>query len=887
MSDQDQHIFALRFLEWFCPPALYEGIEGDLLEQFEIDSKQLGEKKAKRKLLWRVFKFFRPEIILRNRFTIQLINTIMLGNYFKVATRNIQKRKLYSAINAIGLSIGIAFCILISLFIRDEKSFDQFHVNKDNIYRIEENSYSYWNTDVDEKDRFHKSAYLQVALKQALKDELPEVEYATRFTDSNGIISNGDKVFTEEIHYVDADFFKMFSFPLLRGNVDKVFSDKLEVVITPAVAEKYFGSEDPIGKTLLIDNEGEKSYSVSGIIQAPPSNSSIDFKILVPQENRPGYEKQMARWGNFNTPTIVQLKPNADKKVFSQNLDKVLDKYAGPKLKEWRKEGNVPDHIKMLEYGFTPLSDWHLKKEISWHKVSDSQYSYILGGIAILILLIACINYISLALTTSAARRTEVGVRKSVGAFKKQLVYQFGFESVFLAVISMMIGFALVAFSLPAFNSFTERNIELFTSDLALIAGVAFVLTVVVGIVAGSYPAFFLSGFKPAQVLKGNSTTKVRTGFTRPLVVLQFALSAFLIISSVIMYRQMFYITTKNLGYNQHQVLVIPTQMGWSGNGGNKVVQQFRTRLSQERDIVSVGGTNISFNQGWSHYGYKINGENKSAYVYSVDPFYISTLNMELVMGRNFDANIPSDSNAVVVNEALVKDMNWSDPLNSYLNYKEDSTLGAKVIGVVKDYHYRSLEAPIEPLFLCMDYEHSGPLTTMMVKMEAGNIPETMKKISSVWRELYPDKPYDYTFLDEDVAKQYKTHQRWMSIMGLSTGFAILISCLGLFGLAGINAVNRTKEIGIRKVMGAELVNIFVLLNRQYVWLALIAFALAAPASWYIMSKWLADFKFKISIGWELFAVSMLAGLVVALLTVSYHAIKAALVNPAETLKYE
>jgi putative ABC transport system permease protein len=596
----------------------------------------------------------------------------------------------------------------------------------------------------------------------------------------------------------------------------------------------------------------------------------------------------MTRWGNFSTPTFVQLSPTTDLETFRKNLDKVMVKYMGAKLDEWRKEGNVAADIKMLEYDFTRLTDWHLKTEIDWHKVSDPQYSFILGGIALLILLIACINYISLALTTSAARRTEVGVRKVVGAFKKQLVYQFGFESVMLAVISMVIGIGLVVLLLPAFNSFTERNIVFFSNDLLRILGVAFLLAFVVGILAGSYPAFFLSGFRPAVALKGGHTTRVRASFTRPLVVLQFALSAFLIISSVIMYRQMYFVTSKNLGYNQNEILVVPTQTGWSSNDGNKVVEQLRTRLLQEAEIVAVAGTNISFNQGWSRYGYKIDGENKSAYVYSVDPYYIPTLEMEVVLGRNFDLSISSDSNAVVVNEALVKDMKWTDPLNSYLNYREDSTSqGARVIGVVKDYHYRSLEAPIDPLFLCMDNKHSGPLTTVLIKMKTENLPATMEKISNVWRDLYPDKPYDYTFMDEDIAKQYKSYQRWMNLMSLSTGLAILISCLGLFGLAGINAVNRTKEIGIRKVMGAELVNIFVLLNKQYVWLALIAFVLAAPASWYIMSKWLSDFQFKISMGWELFAISMLVGLAIAILTVSYHAIKAALVNPAETLKYE
>lgn len=878
----------LKFLEWFCPPALYEGIEGDLLEQFENDCKGIGEKKAKRRMLLGVIKFFRPEIILRNRFTIQVINTIMIGNYFKVAARNIQKRKLYSFINAFGLSIGIAFCILIFLFIQDERSFDQFHVNKNNIYRIEGKSYNYWNPNLEEGDRFHISASLQVGMKQALKDELPEIEFATRFNDQSGIVSFGDKVFTEDLTYVDGDFFNMFSFPLLTGNPDKLFQNNLEVVLTPAMAEKFFGKEDPIGKTLLIDNEGEKSFTVAGVIEPPPANSSLDFKILLPQENRPGYERQLSRWSNYNTPTFVQLTATADLNSFKKNLDKVVDKYVGPSLNESRKEGNVPDHIKLLEFEYTRLTDWHFKNEVDWHKASDVQYSYILGGIAALILLIACINYISLALTTSAARRTEVGVRKVVGAFRKQLVYQFGVESILLAVISMLIGIGLVMLMLPSFSAFTQRDFHFFSEQSLIIIGVSFLLAIVVGILAGSYPAIFLSGFKPAVALKGSQTTRVRAGFTRPLVVLQFALSAFLIISSVIMYRQMYFVTTKNLGYNQHQVLIVPTQTGWSSNEGNQVVEQFRTKLLQLPEIESVGGTNISFNQGWSQYGYRIDGEHKSAYVYSVDPHYIPTLEIEMVMGRNFDSAIPSDSNAVVVNEALVKDMKWTDPLNSFLNWHEDSTSqGARVIGVVRDYHYRSLEAPIEPLFLCMDFEQSGPLTTMMIKMKAENIPAAMENIRHAWSELYPDKPYDYTFLDEDVSRQYKSYQRWMNVMGLSTGLAIVISCLGLFGLAGINAVNRTKEIGIRKVLGANLGNIFLLLNRQYVWLALLAFVFAAPASWYSMDRWLADFKFKITIGWELFAISMLVGLAIALLTVSYHAIKAALVNPAETLKYE
>ena len=812
----------------------------------------------------------------------------MIQNYLKVASRNIIKRKMYSFINAFGLSIGIAFCILIFLFILDEMSFDQFHSNKDRIFRMEEKSYDTWQQ--DPKNPYNRSAWLQAGLKQGLKDEIPEVELATRFNGgSTAVFRSGDKVFTEKITYVDGDFFKMFSFRLLSGNKDKLFQNKSDVVLTPAIARKYFGDEDPLGKTVLIDDEGEKPFTVVGIIEAPPSNSSLEFQILVPQENRPYYDRNVSNWGNFNTPTLVQLVPDTDLKKFSLNLDNMIQKLMGDRLKKWRDRSAVPvpADVKMFELEFTRLPDWHLKKEIGWTKVSDPQYSLILGGIAVLILLIACINYVSLALTTSTSRRTEVGIRKVVGAQRKQLIFQFGLESLILAMISMVIGFGLVFLFLPAFNQFTGKGISLDAMTVIYVFGVSMVVTLLVGSLAGSYPALFLSGFRPALVLKGRFTSKLQAGFTKPLVVLQFALSAFLIISSVIMYRQMQFVTTKDLGYNKEQVVVVPTQTGWNPEA-DKTVDRFRARAQQEPSIVSVAGTTSSFNQGYSRYGYKIKGEQRSAYVYGVDPYYLTTLNATLVQGRNFDAGIASDSAAVIVNEALVRDMKWTDPLNEYLNWREDTVgVGSRIIGVVKDYHFLSLEQSIEPMFLSMNKKDVGYLVNMLIKVNPGDLPGSIDKIHSIWKEISPDKPFDYTFLDQDVAKQYESYQRWMSIMGLATGFAILISCLGLFGLAGINAVNRTKEIGIRKVMGAELRNIFILLNRQYIGLSLIAFALAAPISWYVMGKWLSDFKFKITIGWELFALSMATGLLVALATVSYHAIKAALVNPAETLKYE
>jgi putative ABC transport system permease protein len=883
-KDKDDHNRflnrSLKWLSWFCPPQLLEGIEGDLAEQYKGDVDRLGRAKARRRLFFTTARFLHHEIILRNKIALRLINTIMLGNYIRVAARNIQKRKLYSMINAIGLSIGIAFCMLIWLFVRDERSFDQFHENKADIVRLEENSYNYWNADAPESEKWNRSAYIQTGLLPEIKRELPEIALGTRLNHGTGVVKNGDRVFKEDVSFVDGDFFRMFSFPLIQGNRDRLFSNTLEVVVTPEISTKYFDNGDPMGKMLVID---DKEFVVAGVIEAPPANSSIDYKILLPQENKRNYERQLTRWGNFNTPTFVQLKPGTNRASFVANVDRVMDKHMEPMIVDWRKEGNLPADQKMFEYVATQLVDVHMDKAVGWHKASDPQYSYILGGIALLILIIACINYVSLALTTSAARRTEVGIRKVVGALKNQLLYQFAFESIVLAVLSAALGVALVLLFLPFFNDFTGKGISINWETGLQLGGISALLGFIVGALSGVYPALYLAKFRPALVLKGGFTTRLQAGFTRPLVVLQFALSAFLIISSTIMFKQMRYVATRDLGFNEEAVLVVPMP-AVKPEDRQKMVQQFRARLEREDNIQSMGGVDLPFNRGWSRNGFKIDGVNRTAYVYSVDPYYIPTLDIQLAAGRNFDVNIASDSDAVIVNEALVRDMKWDDPIGQYYNWKEDTVgMGDKVIGVVKDYNYRSLEAPIDPMLMSMDW----PVSNALIRIGGGDMPATLDRISAAWKELFPDMPYNYSFIEDDLADQYKSYDRWIRVMGFATGFAIVISCLGLFGLAGINAVNRTREIGIRKVMGAGLSNIFVLLNRQYVVLSMIAFALAIPASYYVMKKWLSGFEFRITMGWDIFILSMAIGLAVAVLTVSYHGLKAAFINPAETLKYE
>lgn len=878
--------FAFRFLEWFCPPALYESIEGDLLEAYETDVNDSGKRKANLRLCLNVLKFFRPGIFLRNRFKVELGNASMVGNYIKIASRNIVKRKLYSFINAFGLSVAIAFCTLIYLFVQDEKSFDQFHQDKESIYRLNTTNFDAGKHKEGDKQPYNSHPYLPAKLGEVMLDEMAEVKAMTRFTNENeGIMHYEGNNFNQKFACIDSGFFEIFSFKILTGDKINPLRKVSDAVLTSAVAKKFFGDQDPIGKafTLVVNGE-KKDLTVTAILETPPANSSIVYEMLVRMEVRTGFARNRENWGNFSYPTFIKVQPNTEITMFKVHLDTLANKYMADRFKKWREREAIPAEIIPTTFSIMPLTSIHLAKEISWDRASDPQYSWILGGIAILILAIACINYISLALTTSASRRIEVGIRKVVGAQKKQVAWQFVIESLVLALTSMIIGLVLVVVFLSYFNEFTQKGIVLTITNFFQVATVALIITLIVGLIAGSYPAFFLSRFLPALVLKGRSTSKLQAGFTKPLVVFQFFLSASMIICSVIMYRQMIFITTKDLGFSKEQVIAIPTQSGWTPEA-DQVVQQFRNATKSNPAVMGVTGVTSSFNKGWSSYGYQINGVNREAFVYGVDSEYIPLLTIHLAEGRNFDPAIISDSTAVIVNEALVKDMGWKDPLTEHLNWNEDKIgLGAPVIGVMKDYHFMSLEREIEPMFISLK---NGYLMNMLVKITPDNVPEKVEQLRKTWVSMYPNKPFEYSFVDEDVASQYDMYKRWSNIMGLSTIFAIIIACLGLFGLAGINAINRTKEIGIRKVMGAQLGSIFMLLNKQFVLFALIAFVLAIPLSWYAMNKWLNSFKFAITIRWELFAFSILAGLVIALATVSYHAIKAALINPADTLKHE
>lgn len=787
------------------------------------------------------------------------------------------------------MSIAIAFGILVHLFIRDERSFDQFHVNKNDIYRVDNRAFEYAAFKRGEKEPFGQTPRQKSRLGEAMLQELADVQAMTRYSDGQqGPLNYKNKVFSERFTAVDSGFFEMFSFKIIAGTRGEIFRNPSEVVLTPEIAKKYFGDENPIGKVMVLniggyqDVGGEKPVTVSAVVESPPANSSIAFEMLVPIQILPWFESTWEGSGNY--PTFVKLQHETDLQSFEGKLNQLHDKYV-PDNREFRDREKIPDEYRMNELHLTRLTNIHMDTNVKWTRSSDPKYSVILGGIALLILVIACINYVSLALTGSAGRRTEVGIRKVSGALKRQLLLQFEMESMLLAFASMIIGLFLVALSLPAFNEFTGKGIVLSLADWSKLAGISVLIAFGVGLVAGGYPAFYLAALKPALILKGK-LPRTRTWFTRPLVVLQFALSAFLIMSALVMYRQMEYVTTKDLGYDQHQVLIIPTQQPLDERTDH-FVDNFRSSAVAIPTVTSIAGTSVPFAYGTMTIGFQDNDQFKIANGYIIDPVYIPTLGIELLEGRNFDPGNAADNDAVIVNEALVKDLKWTDPLSEHLRWRPgDSGPGSKVIGVVKDHHFLSLEQAIGPMFLTMD-KTVGHYQYLLVKIAGTGIPLTIRKLERVYKSLAPDKPFEYTFLDEAIALQYQSYERWMSIMAFATGFAILISCLGLFGLAGMNVVSRTKEIGIRKVLGAGLSGIFLLLNKQFVWLSVIAFALASLPAWYAMNEWLNSFQFKIEVTWLMFAASMAVGLGIALITVSYHTVKAGMVNPADTLRHE
>ena len=799
----------------------------------------------------------------------------MVKNFFIVAFRNIIRQKLYSIINILGLTIGIAAGIMLLLYVQDELNYDGMHSLKDQIYRV--------NTIASVQDTELNVAQTMSPMGPVLINDYPEVVNFVRIrTIDRELIKKEDLQFYEQDFYLaDSTFFDIFDIQLLKGNPKTALGAPQTIVLSESVARKYFGEEDPIGQVIKTGAE-EWAKTVTGVMQDPPPGTHIKPQGLISYTSIP--EDQRKFWGNINDYLYIVLQPGADYKEFERHFPDVYDKYISELFSQFKASAT---------FTLTPFADIHLKAgqiDGQMEPGGSMTYVYTFSAIAFFIILIACINYMNMATARATNRAKEVGIRKVMGSYRSQLKWQFMMESLFITFISSFLGMVIVSFAVPVFNELSGKSIA---SDLFLnpqLLSMVFILTVIVGLVSGSYPAFYLSSFRPVEVLKGKISGKSgNAGLRKSLVMVQFAISLVMIICTVVVYNQLQFMNTKELGFNKDQVL----RISLNGSTARDKYHVLRNTLLQNPNIEEVGsGWTTPGGNNLNVQGIGVETENgemvdKVFQSFVIDQYYLSTLGIPVVQGRNFLEQVGRDtSEAIIVNEQMVKEMGWSEPIGKKFNVITSEALTrriAKVVGVIKDFHVRALQEPIEPLVIHLNLDN-GFLVT---KLKTDRLDETLSFIEDTWREVVPDRPLEYNFIQQDFQEQYLEDQRRGEIFATFSGLTIFIACMGLFGLASYSSEMRRKEIGIRKVIGATVTDIMILMNKDFVKLVVLSMIVAFPLAFYFMSGWLENFTYRIEMGWMTFAISGMITIFITLITVGYHALTASLSNPTISLKEE
>ncbi|MGF7217243.1 putative ABC transport system permease protein [Spirosoma lacussanchae] len=808
----------------------------------------------------------------------------MLSNYLKIAWRNLRKQQGFAFINIFGLAVGLACCLLIMLYVLDELSFDRYNANANRIYRIQ--------TDIEFGDNDMHFATSPDPLGATLKKDYPQVEQFVRLHQrGNWLVKRAGETTSlreSDITFADSTLFDVFTLPFIAGDPERALTEPNTVVISESAAKRHFGNHNPLGKTLVFANT--ENYKVTGVMRDMPLNSHFrtDFFVTMLSDKYP-----WGQWLSTNYHTYIRLKPGSDPAVFSKNFETVIEKYVGPQLlqmtgstlEQFRKANNK------LNFWLIPLIDIHLhsRQQVELAPNGDIQYVYIFSAIALFILLIACINFMNLATARSSKRAKEVGVRKVMGSERQQLVGQFMTESIVTAVLAMLLAISMIAVFMPGFNTISAKAISLSQLVSPLLLPVLISLPIVVGLLAGSYPAFFLSSLQPISVLKGRINLSFRSVSLRSgLVVFQFMISVVLIVGTIIVYRQLTYIQTTSVGFNRDHVLTI--------NGLYSVGKQAETfkqevlrlpgvvsgSLSGYLPTPSDRNDNTFFPEGQTNINKGVSMQN-----WGVDYDYVKTLGIHLIGGRNFSPAFGSDSSGMLLNEAAVKILGFKDPIGQRV-WRFDNSDGKTrkmytVIGVVKNFHFESLRRNIGALSMVLDANSSAA----SFRVSSTNLPVLMQQIEAKWKQLAPGQPFSYKFMDDSFDEMYRAEQRIGTIALTFAALAILIACLGLFGLAAFMAEQRTKEIGVRKILGASVPSLIGLLSRDFLRLVLIAIVIASPLAWYAMRRWLNDFAYKIDIEWWVFGLAGLLAVGIALLTVSVQSIKAALMNPVKSLRSE
>ncbi|WP_336517779.1 ABC transporter permease [Pollutibacter soli] len=794
----------------------------------------------------------------------------MIKNYLKIAFRNLWKHKAFTTINILGLCVGITASFLILLYVSFELSYDSFHSKADRIYRIV--------CDIKTPTEVINAGGPAWAVAPNVKQEFPEVEAFVRIAgDDDLLMRNGDIKFQQkDAMWADSAFFDVFDYKLIKGDRRTALKEPISIVFTKSTAKKYFGDKDPMGQTILITGEGFPA-KVTGVMEDMPENSQIKGDVVlsmstITQKFNASLDSQ---WGNYGAQAYLLLKANTNAKSLEKKFPDFLERRNGTEMKQNQMYATL-----FLE----KLKDVYLRSTRNGSKTGNINNVYIFSVVAIFILLIACINFINLATARSAERAKEVGLRKVVGAEKSQLARQFLGESVILTLIAVILSVGLTALLLPMFNQLAGKTISsgIFSQPLYL----AYLLAgaIIIGIVAGIYPAIVLSSFTPVTVLKGKFSTSMKGILLRKgLVVSQFAISIALIIGTIIVYLQMNHMRSSDLGFNKDQLLVI-------NSGGDPAKQSFKESLRSIPGVKSTATT--SSVPGGNNPGAYSEIENKQGDLqianldlYFVDFDFIPQLDIKMVAGRPFSRDFGTDTTqAMVLNEAAVKLFGYTKPEEAIGRRFKQWGREGKIIGVAKDFHFRSLQQQIKPLSMRIEPNGTQLIT---VRLNADNLSSTISSIQGNWNKAVPNRPFDYYFLDEFFDKQYRAEERFGKLFLNFAVIAIFISCLGLLGLASYSTMQRTREIGVRKVMGASVASIINLLSKDFLKLVLISFVIAAPLAGYIMYQWLKDFAFRINISWWIFGAAGIIALFIAIVTVSFQAVKAAVVNPVKSLRSE
>jgi putative ABC transport system permease protein len=794
----------------------------------------------------------------------------MLQNYLKIALRNLFHNKVFSFINIAGLSIGLACCMLIVLYTKDEVSYDRFHKNVENIYRITA-------TETSPEGQVSKFGITGMVPGPAFARQIPEIDKFVRLQGERFNVKKGVDVVAQEAHKVDSSFFSVFTFDFVEGSPKTALKDPQSIVITEEVAEKYFGKKSALGKTLSIDYDGGfQPFTIAGVIKKAPQNSSVKVELLLPFHRDKKLDNQ---WVNFYLNTFVTLKPLANPRVVEAKFARIYAHDAKEQLIAAKKEWNYTSKI---QYGLQPLLAMHLstdfKAENGLKDGSNPTYSYVLIGLTIFLLLIACINFINLTVARSVKRSKEIGIRKVVGGDRKQLIYQFMGESFVLSFIAFLLAFVLVELTLPLFNSLANKALSIsYLFDYKLIIAY-FLLFVFTGFLAGFYPALVLSDFRPVDTLYGRFKFTSRNYLQKSLVVLQFSLAAFMMMATLILYSQFDFLMKIDLGYDDKNIVTLET-----GQMSRTETETFKNELLKSPDIQQVAARH---NGEWFTLA-KVNVKQEITFAIDViDHEYLPTFKIPIVKGRNFSKDFPSDSSqSILVNEAFVKKAGWKNPIGQTVDFFFNQKK-YQVVGVVKNYHFASLYEEIKPQILSCDPQRSQ-YGMLNIKINPDNTPNTLKYIERTFKQLRPTKPYLYDFKDVTNFKQYEKEAKWKQIITFSAILIMFISCIGLFGLATLSAEKRTKEIGIRKVLGASATMIVTMLTKDFLKLVLISVIIAFPIAWFLADKFLADYPYRIQLNGWMFGLVALLLVFITILTISYQALKSALANPVKSLRTE